>query len=96
MSRLIENNRLELKRVLNDSLEKEVVGFLNYHEGGEIYIGIDDNGTIFGVENSDDMQKRIVDRIKNNIYPSTMSLFDVVTVNMDGKNIVKVHNIKRF
>jgi len=96
VSRLIENNRLELKRVLNDSLEKEVVGFLNYHEGGEIYIGIDDNGTIFGVENSDDMQKRIVDRIKNNIYPSTMSLFDVVTVNMDGKNIVKVHNIKRF
>ena len=36
MSRLIENNRLEFKRVLNDSLEKEVVGFLNYHEGGEI------------------------------------------------------------
>lgn len=90
MSRLIESNRLEFKRVLNDSLEKEVVGFLNYHEGGEIYIGIDDNGTIFGVEDSDDMQKRIVDRIKNNIYPSTMGLFDVVTVNMDGKNIVKV------
>lgn len=36
MSRLIENNRLEFKRVLNDSLEKEVEGFLNYHEGGEI------------------------------------------------------------
>lgn len=57
---MIESNRLEFKRVLNDSLEKEVVGFLNYHEGGEIYIGIDDNGTIFGVEDSDDMQKRIM------------------------------------
>lgn len=90
MSRLVESNRLEFKRVLNDSLEKEVVGFLNYHEGGEIYIGIDDDGTIIGVGDSDGLQKRIVDRIKNNIYPSTMGLFDVIAVKMDCKNIVKV------
>jgi len=70
-----------------------VVGFLNYHEGGEIYIGIDDNGKIFGVEDSDDMQKRIVDRIKNNIYPSTMGLFDVVAVKMDCKDIVKSYRV---
>jgi len=48
--RLVESNRLEFKRILNDSLEKEVVGFLNYHEGGEICIGIDDQGIIVGVE----------------------------------------------
>lgn len=34
-----ETNRIELKRELNDKMEKEVVGFLNYHEGGTIYIG---------------------------------------------------------
>lgn len=28
-----ETNRIELKRELNDKLENEVVGFLNYHEG---------------------------------------------------------------
>jgi len=28
VNRLIESNRLELKRILNDSLEKEVVSFL--------------------------------------------------------------------
>lgn len=73
-----ESNRIEFKRELNDSLEKEIVGFLNYYEGGELYIGIEDDGSIVGIENSDDLQKRIVDRIKNNIYPSTMGLFDVV------------------
>lgn len=87
---MIESNRVEFKRELNDSLEKEVVGFLNYSEGGEIYIGIDDNGEVKGVENADDTQKRIVDRIKNNIFPSTMGLFDVITFTKEGRDIIKI------
>ena len=86
---MIESNRVKFKRELNDSLEKEVVGFLNYSEGGEIYIGIADDGTVIGIENADDLQKRIVDRIKNNIFPSTMGLFDVITADMDGQDIMK-------
>ena len=86
---MIESNRVEFKRELNDSLEKEVVGFLNYSEGGEIYIGIADDGTVIGIENADDLQKRIVDRIKNNVFPSTMGLFDVITADMDGQDIMK-------
>ena len=86
---MIESNRVEFKRELNDSLEKEVVGFLNYSEGGEIYIGIADDGTVIGIENADDLQKRIVDRIKNNVFPSTMGLFDVITADMDGQYIMK-------
>ena len=87
---MIESNRVEFKRELNDSLEKEVVGFLNYSEGGEIYIGIADDGTVIGIENADDLQKRIVDRIKNNIFPSTMGLFDVITTDIDGQDIIKI------
>jgi len=87
---VIESNRVEFKRELNDSLEKEVVGFLNYSEGGEIYIGIDDDGEVKGIENADDTQKRIVDRIKNNIFPSTMGLFDVITFIKEGLDIIKI------
>ena len=29
-----ESNRIEFKAVLNDKLEKEIVAFLNNHEGG--------------------------------------------------------------
>ena len=36
-----ETNRIEYKQELIDDLEKEVVAFLNYQEGGIIYIGID-------------------------------------------------------
>lgn len=56
MNYLKENNRIEYKSILNDSLEKVVVGFLNYTEGGILYIGISDEGKSLGVDNPDDIQ----------------------------------------
>ncbi|SHG48623.1 Putative DNA-binding domain-containing protein [Salegentibacter echinorum] len=44
-----ETNRIEYKRELSEGLEKEVVAFLNYREGGIIYIGIDKEGKTLGV-----------------------------------------------
>jgi len=40
-----ESDQIELKRELNDKLEKEVVAFLNSKTGGEIFIGVCDDGT---------------------------------------------------
>jgi ATP-dependent DNA helicase RecG len=86
-----ETNRIELKRELTDSLEKEVVGFLNYKDGGIIYIGIDDKTqATVGVTDIDTLQLKIKDRIKNNISPSTMGLFDVIAEKRDGKDIIKL------
>lgn len=91
MNKLQESNRIELKRELTDSLEKEVVAFLNYRDGGIIYIGVEDVGhNIVGVTDSDSIQLKIKDRIKNNISPSTMGLFDVSTEEHRGKIIVKI------
>jgi ATP-dependent DNA helicase RecG len=86
-----ESNRIEFKRELNDSLEKEVVAFLNYREGGIIYLGIDDKTKItIGIDDIDATQLKIKDRIKNNINPSTMGLFEVITEARDGKYIIKI------
>ncbi len=85
-----ESNRIEYKRELTDSLEKEVIAFLNYYEGGIIFIGIDDSGDVYGVENCDEIQLKIKDRLRNNISPSIMGLFDVIRQEQDGKNIIKI------
>jgi predicted HTH transcriptional regulator len=86
-----ESNRVELKRELNDSLEKEVVAFLNYKDGGIIYIGVDDKTkATLGIDDIDSVQLKIKDRIKNNINPSTMGLFEVITEIRDGKDIIKI------
>ena len=45
--------------------------------GGQILIGIEDNGTVCGVENADQVALSIADRIRNNILPSAMGLFTV-------------------
>ena len=42
---LQESNLVEFKVALNDKLEREIVAFLNYREGGDLYIGIADDGT---------------------------------------------------
>ena len=46
-----ETNRIEYKRELSKALdiEKEVIAFLNYPEGGIIYFGIDKDGSVIGV-----------------------------------------------
>ncbi len=74
-----ETNRIEYKRELTKDLdiEKEVIAFLNYHEGGIIYIGIDKEGSVVGVEDVDPDMLKIKDRLKNNIQPSCLGLFDV-------------------
>ena len=87
-----ETNRIEYKRELTSELdiEKEVVAFLNYKEGGYIYIGIDKNGTAVGVENTDDCILKIKDRIKHNVSPSPMGLFDISVEKREGKDVVKI------
>ena len=85
-----ETNRIEYKQELNDSLEKEVIAFLNYREGGQLFIGIDKNGMVQGVADSDGDQLKIKDRLKHNISPSCMGLFDVVAEQKEGKDIVRI------
>ena len=85
-----ESNRIEYKQELTDDLEREVIAFLNYHEGGEIYIGIDNNGNVVNTPDIDGTQLKIVDRIKNNILPAAMGLFDIVTETVQGEKVIKI------
>ena len=87
---LQESNRIEFKAELNDKLEKEVVAFLNNKEGGILYIGVDDNGKPVEVSDIDSIQLKIADRIKNNILPSTLGLFDIVTEEIDNTSVIKI------
>ena len=89
---MTETNRIEYKRELTSELdiEKEVVAFLNYKEGGYIYIGIDKDGSTVGVNDVDDCMLRLKDRIKHNISPSAMGLFDIAEEQKEGCSIIKV------
>lgn len=49
----IETNRIENKEQLNEDFEQEVIAFLNYKEGGIIYVGINKNGQVAGIQDID-------------------------------------------
>ncbi len=86
----IETNRIENKEQLNEDFEQEVIAFLNYKEGGIIYVGVRKDGQVVGVDNLDQTQLQIKDRIKNNIQPSTLGLFDVIVEKIDNQEVIKV------
>lgn len=87
---VIEDVRNEFKVKLTDKFEEEVISFLNTN-GGNIYIGVNDKGDIVGINgNIDLLQRTIKDRIKDNIMPSTLGLYDVVVLEENDKKYIKV------
>ena len=84
-----ENSHTEYKRCLNDRFESAVIAFLN-SSGGKIYIGIDNDSSVYGVENPDEIQRQIADRIKNNIRGECLGLYDIVPEKRDGKTVIKL------
>ena len=89
---MIETNRIEFKRELTRELdiEKEVVAFLNYREGGIIYVGVNDNGKPVGVKDIDGDILKLKDRIRMGISPSPMGLFDVTVERIDNVPVIKI------
>ena len=89
---MIESNRIEFKRELTRELdiEKEVIAFLNYREGGVIYIGVDDNGKPVGVKDIDGDMLTIKNRLRDSILPTPMGLFDVTVERIDEIPVIKV------
>ena len=89
---MIETNRIEFKSKFTEDLdiEKEVISFLNYREGGIIYIGVDDDGQPIGVNDIDSVVLKIKDKIRKNVSPSPMGLFDVLVEHIDGVDVIKI------
>ena len=87
--KFFESESMELKKVLTNDLEAEIVSFLNSHSG-TIYIGVDNNGEVVGIDDYDKVSLRIADRIRSNIQPSTEGLIEINTINIDDKFVIEI------
>lgn len=88
---VIEDSRNEFKVKLPDDLEETVIGFLNSKDGGNIYIGISDDGTVVGLKNNLDLlQRKIKDIIVSNIEPSVLGLFDIEVLEENSKKYIHI------
>ncbi len=89
MQNFKESDPFEVKELFSDKITKEIVSFLNAN-GGTIIIGVKDDGTIVGVENIDEVQKRISDIITNQIEPSPLGIVSTEVKSEEGKDLVFV------
>ncbi len=63
-----ESETTELKSKLTDDIVKTAIAFANT-DGGTIYIGVHDDGSIAGIEDPDDVILRMNNMIRDSVKP---------------------------
>ena len=86
---LKENINIEFKKEFTTELKKEVVAFANTNEG-IIYIGIDDFGSVIGIENADEVLNQVVLSIRNSIKPDITMYCKVKIEKIKNKDVIVI------
>ena len=84
-----ESKTIEFKREYTENLKYEVIAFANT-DGGTIYIGIEDDGTVIGIENIDKTMLSITNMIRDSIHPDVTLFADVNTVDIEEKIVIRI------
>lgn len=90
MRKFEESQTLELKSVITTDIKKEVIAFANTN-GGEIYVGIDDDGKIIGLDDVKNELERISNMFHDGIKPDITPFISLDILVIDGKDIIKVN-----
>ena len=84
---MLESKTVEFKRQYMDDVKYAVLAFANT-DGGKIYVGINDDGSVHGVENPDTVMLQAMNMIRDAIRPDVTVSVDCDTESMQGKNVV--------
>ncbi|MDO4265949.1 MAG: putative DNA binding domain-containing protein [Eubacteriales bacterium] len=84
-----ESETVELKEVVTDEIKKEILAFANC-DGGKVYIGVRDDGTVIGVTDPDSVSLQISNMVRDAIKPDVTMFLHYDTIEEDGKDIVVV------
>lgn len=84
-----ESETVELKSVVVEDIKKEIIAFANC-EGGTLYIGVQDDGTVIGVDDPDETALRVSNMVRDAIKPDLTMFLHYETINVDEKKIVAI------
>ncbi len=91
--RFRETEIVELKSIVQDSIKKEIIAFANC-DGGTVYIGVADDGTVLGVENADECALQVSNMLRDAVKPDITMFIHYETLDYEGKAVVAI-NIQR-
>lgn len=84
---MIENKNTEFKREYSDKIKYTVVAFANT-DGGKIYIGVNDDGSVCGVNDIDGTMLALTNMIRDAIRPDVAMFTECDVETRDGKSVV--------
>lgn len=84
-----ENKTTEFKREYVDDIKKTVIAFANC-DGGTLYIGVNDDGSVCGVGNIDDVILRVTNAIRDAVRPDVTMFIECRNDVIDEKPVVCV------
>ena len=84
-----ESETIELKEAVSDEIKKEVIAFANCN-GGKLYIGVQDDGEVIGVDNPDSVSLQLSNMVRDSIKPDVTMFIHYETIEKAGKKIVVV------
>ena len=84
-----ESETVELKEVVVDDIKKEIIAFANC-DGGKLYIGVRDDGTVIGLDNADSVSLQISNMVRDAIKPDITMFLHYETIVENGKNVVAI------
>lgn len=84
-----ESIHLELKKEYVKDILKTVIAFANT-SGGKIYIGIDDDGKVLGVQRLDTDILKLSNSIRDSIKPDITLFTSILVEKIDGKDVIVV------
>lgn len=86
---ITEGATLELKREYSEEIKKTVVAFANT-AGGVIYLGVNDDGTVRGIEKVDDELLRVSNAVRNSIKPDVTMFVSYIVEDIEDKAVIKI------
>lgn len=85
----VENKTTEFKREYVEDVKNTIVAFANC-DGGTLYIGVNDDGTVCGVDDIDATMLRITNTIRDAVRPDITMFVECRNDVMDEKSVVCV------
>ena len=86
---LKENATTELKREYTSDINKSVIAFANTN-GGALYIGVANDGSVKGVDELDSTMLKVSNSIRDSIKPDVTLFVDYQQEMVDGRTVIKV------
>ena len=84
-----ESETIELKEIVTDEIKKEIIAFANCN-GGKLYIGVKDDGTVIGVDDADNVSLQISNMVRDTIKPDVTMFVHYETIEEEGKEIIAI------